>query len=398
MAGDSKSHDASASATGYLFQCRYALLVGLKAIPDRPHLELSLEKFDDIAFAEHGDPLELIQTKQHIAKAGNLSDASVDLWNTFLIWSQFVRDDVEAPFRIRFILVTTSVAPNGSAASYLRVRERDEEKAQQILVKAASQSRNKANANAYAAFKSLSADEQLNLLRAVDVLDGSSNIIDTYDDICREVRLAAPREHIEHLVERLEGWWFGGVVKALFSGSAIPVLAIDARLDELREEFRRGALPIDYQDKSPPATVVAALDRRPFVSQLRRITIGEQRIEYAIRDYYRASEQRSKWARENLVVDGELDNYERQLIEAWQPRYMAMVEELPSPCDAHHKVVSGQGLFKWAEMEATFPLRGVGHRFLTHGSFHILANRYVLGWHPDFKSDAESIDDSEEER
>ena len=45
-----KTHDASASATGYLFQCRYALFVGLKATIDTPQIEISIEKFDDIAF------------------------------------------------------------------------------------------------------------------------------------------------------------------------------------------------------------------------------------------------------------------------------------------------------------------------------------------------------------
>jgi len=44
------------------------------------------------------------------------------------------------------------------------------------------------------------------------------------------------------------------------------------------------------------------------------------RVEYAIRDYYRASEQRSKWAREELLVDGELQSYERELVEAASPR------------------------------------------------------------------------------
>jgi hypothetical protein len=106
------------------------------------------------------------------------------------------------------------------------------------------------------------------------------------------------REHIEHFVERLEGWWFGVIVKALtgVGSNAIPVLAIDNRLDELREEFRRNSLPVDYGGKTPPASVIAELDRRPFVRQLRRIEIGNMRVEYAIRDYYRASEQRSKWA------------------------------------------------------------------------------------------------------
>jgi hypothetical protein len=75
-------HEASGSATGYLFQCR-ALLLGLQAIPNAPELEISIEKFDDIAFEAVGEPIELIQTKHHVGKKGNLSDGSVDLWKTF---------------------------------------------------------------------------------------------------------------------------------------------------------------------------------------------------------------------------------------------------------------------------------------------------------------------------
>jgi len=41
--------EASASATGYLFQCCYALLAGLCALPESPQLSISIEKSDDIA-------------------------------------------------------------------------------------------------------------------------------------------------------------------------------------------------------------------------------------------------------------------------------------------------------------------------------------------------------------
>src|SRR5207253_826441 len=116
----------------------------------------------------------------------------------------------------------------------------------------------------YAAFKILPEAQQLNLLRAITILDGSSNIIDVRDEICREVRLAVSRDHLDHFFERLEGWWFGVVVKALTRKESVPVLAIDNRIDELREEFRRGALPIDFHSKSPSPSVVADLDKRPF--------------------------------------------------------------------------------------------------------------------------------------
>jgi hypothetical protein len=112
-----KTHEASASLAGYLFQCRFALLAGLQAIADRPQLEISIEKFDDVAFEEQGEPVQLVQTKHHLKRTGNLGDASVDLWKTLHIWTRLVAKDVAAPFRVQFVLLTTGSAPSGSAAS-----------------------------------------------------------------------------------------------------------------------------------------------------------------------------------------------------------------------------------------------------------------------------------------
>lgn len=384
-----RTHEASASATGYLFQCRYALLAGLRAIAKSPELEISIEKFDDVGFEANGEPTQLIQTKHHVGKLGSLTDASVDLWKTLLIWAKRVAEDVEAPFRIKFVLLTTGLAPEGSAAAFLRMRERDVTVADQILLQTAASSKNKENAAAYLAYTTLAEDLRQSLLKAILVLDGSPNIVDVGDEIAHELIHAAPRDQVDHLVERLEGWWFGVVIKAL-SGvgpSAISVLAIDQRVDELREEFRRDALPVDYASTYPSPTVVAELDKRPFVKQLRRIEVGPRRVEFAIRDYYRASEQRSRWAREELLVGGELESYERQLIEAWEPRHAALVDELTPACPSAEKVAAGQILYKWVENEAQFTLRSVRDRFLTHGSYHILSNRYAVGWHPEYQSD-----------
>lgn len=384
MSTKANKHEAAAAATGYLYQCRYALLVGLQAIADNPEFQLSIEKFDDVAFESDGDPVQLLQLKHHVKKAGNLANASVDLWKTLGIWLKLVESDSTTPFHRRFVLVTTGVAPVDSAASYLRSRDRNEKQAQQELLKTATQSKNEKNKEGYSAFARLSESQQLNFLDAIIIADGSPDIINVHDEICRELRHAAGKQNVKHFVERLEGWWFNLVIKALTSGASISITAIENRLDELREDFQRKTLPVDYLTANPPAAVVAELDKRPFVRQLRRIAIGSNRIEFAIRDYYRAFEQRARWAREELLVDGELDRYEQELIESWQPRFEAAKEELPKRCTDSKKVKSGQAIYAWVETEALFPLRTLLHRFLTHGSFHMLANRYALGWHPDY--------------
>jgi hypothetical protein len=71
-------------------------------------------------------------------------------------------------------------------------------------------------------------------------------------------------------------------------------------------------------------------------------------------------------------------------VEAWELRYAAMLDELKPGCLNPAKVEAGQALYKWVETEANFPLRTVRERFLTHGSFHILSNQYVVGWHPEY--------------
>jgi hypothetical protein len=50
-------------------------------------VELSIERLDDVAFETAGDAVELLQTKHHINKQGDLSDASVDLWKTSRVWA-----------------------------------------------------------------------------------------------------------------------------------------------------------------------------------------------------------------------------------------------------------------------------------------------------------------------
>lgn len=382
----SNEHGAASSAAGYLFQARYSLLLGLQAIASTPQLSISIEKFDDISFQDNGSPVQLIQTKHHIATKGDLTDSSSDLWKTLRIWIKHLKDDIDASFRQRFVLLTTGEAPAESASSYLRMRERNESKADSILLKAAATSKNKDHQDVYQAYRDLPEAQRLNFLKSVYILDSSPNIIDVQEDIANELRHAVNKNKILFFVERLEGWWFNLVVKALCNSSEIPVMAIDNRLDELREEFRRDSLPVDYAQVSPSPEIVADLDKRLFVHQLRKIEVGEKRIEYAIRDFYRASEQRSKWVREDLLVDGELGKYDNELKEAWEPRFFSAVDELPSVCSHDEKVKAGQGVFKWVETEASFSFRSVKDRFLTHGSFHILSNRRVIGWHPDYES------------
>jgi hypothetical protein len=85
------------------------------------------------------------------------------------------------------------------------------------------------------------------------------------------------------------------------------------------------------------------------------------------------------------VFDGEIAKYEVTLIEEWQPRFQQMQEKLAAgELSPAAQRASGQEIYSWVEAEARFPFRSVTHRFLTVGSYHMLANDLRVGWHPDY--------------
>ena len=110
------SHDASEQMLGYLYQVRYALSLLLKN--DNPNYQISIEKFDDVAFVENDIPKQLIQVKHHVKKYGDLTDMSTDLWRTLKVWIDIIIKSPNLVDDTDFLIITTADAPNNTAAYY----------------------------------------------------------------------------------------------------------------------------------------------------------------------------------------------------------------------------------------------------------------------------------------
>jgi hypothetical protein len=387
----STKYSAAASAAGYLFQARLALAEALRFAYSDSGIEIAIEKFDDVSFEIDGTAIELLQTKHHVKKFGDLTDLSPDLWKTLRIWSDKVRADPSLPSRVRFTLVTTATAPAGSATEKLRPSLvgslRDVDAALTQLMSASASSQSKALAPMFEAFNSLALEMQRSLLNAVDIIDQSPSLTGVEKVIDERLKMIAPRGKIETAREQIEGWWWGRIAKSLQTSEVgtISVLELEARLDDIREVMRRDALPVELAETELDDEQLLALDEMVFVKQLQLVGLGPTRIDLAKRDFYRASTQRSRWTRENLVFDGEVGRFERTLIEEWQPRFHAMCENLADESFAAKVRQAGRDLYQWVEADARFSFRNLTHRFLSVGSYNMLANDARVGWHRDFR-------------
>ncbi len=379
---------AAASATGYLYQCRYALLQALRRMRDEVDFQVCIETLDDVVFEQQGAATELLQTKHHVNQAADLTDASVDLWKTLRIWCEGIANG-SLRLGSRFILVTTASAGTGSAAEMLRPAPgRNVAEALNRLRSTASTSTNRTNAPAYTAFRTIDAAKQEELLEGVCVIDAASTITSLDADIRQEVFYAVDRHFLDAFLIRLEGWWFRRMIRHLAAERDVPILSAELldEINNLRDSLREDNLPID-DDIEQMEVDATGYRERVFVHQLRLIQISNARIVRAIRDYYRAFHQRSRWVREELVGVGDLDRYERRLKDAWESRFLVIRDEMGESAAEEEMRRSACQLYKWVETEELPRIRSqCQDGFVARGSFHILADHLKVGWHPDFEA------------
>jgi hypothetical protein len=386
----SDKFSAAASAAGYLFQVRFALLRALEVEATHPDAIISIELLDDVAFEASGVPLELIQTKHHVSKQASLSDASPDLWKTIRIWAEKLAQNADQIAESRLVLVTTADAAASTVASKLRAHSgRSVEDAVATLTNTAMTSENVALQSSFSAFLNLSPAMRLALVSAITVVDGVADVADLESRLSAALHFAAKAEQLPELIERLEGWWWGRACLALKdpTKARVPVAEIRARLDSIQEDLRAAKLPVSYASAEPDADESAALEGRPFIRQLKRVGVAEMRRDIAKREFYRAYQQRSDWANKFLVADEETTDFERRLIEEWQPRFGAMCEELGDAPGKTAITTQGRKLYQWVELDAFVEFRGVSQRFLTRGSYHMLADNHRVGWASNYKDD-----------
>ena len=382
---------AADSALGYLYQVRVALLSSLRRLSKDVLFTVYLETLDDVVFEQTGTPVELLQLKHHREHAANLTDASPDLWKSLRVWMEGrARNTIPADGQL--FLITTSAVGAGSAASMLLAEERDVAEAVKRLTNTATTSMNRINAPAYRLFQDLGDDDRTRLLKSVTIIPRAPSIDEAGVELRQEVRLAVRREHVESFLSRLEGWWFGRALRQMIDPETSPILSneLESEIDDLREQFKLDALPVD-QDILDAEVDADIYENAVFVHQAKLAGVGNRRVLAAIRDYFRAFEQRSRWMREDLLLVGELDRYERHLREEWELEFDRVADELGEDAADDAKRRAAQTIYTWVE-RSCFPIRGqVKHPSMSRGSLHILADRLHVGWHPDFMARLEHL-------
>ena len=394
-------YSAGEQGLGYIYQPRFALLKLLQ-LPE--NTSVLIEKDDDLDFIDQ-DGVKTLASLKHKAVGDRLSDLSTDFWKSVRIWLARYNRDGRSEANIRFFLFTTGAVSEHSFLQNFLLNPPPNEDGTASLAKLADDAlaatKSKLIVPIAAEFNALSDDEKEDFLSRIVIFDKSPRIADVPTIIKDQHMRSIRREFRDALFERLEGWWNDVVVNLLTGkrAEAIYGYEISDKLSAFAEEYTSDKLPITFRGKAPAGEIDAENDPRLFVVQLREIGIASNRIRNAILDYYRAFEQRSAWARENLLVLDEMEEYEDRLVDEWSRYRDVVFEDLNEESADAVLLSAGRALYQWADIESgnigSLRIRErVTEPYVVRGGFHILANTRPFPrvyWHPRFMSRVGSL-------
>ena len=384
------NHDAYGQMAGYLYQVLSSLLLILDSKNDSTRI--SIEKFDDVAFVESGEPKTLIQVKHQINARGSLTDTSADFWRSINSWCDSIKTynmDIDST---KFVIITTATAKLDSAVYYLsgNVKQRNTKEAFKLLI-ATAKGTQQTTQNFRNNFLSMSEAKQKQIISNIYIYDNSPQIIDCREELKHRIRWGTLPEFEDLICEQLEGWWFKKAIEFLCSDKTVYIdqKQVQSKVYEISQSYGEKSLPITVNPLVFPSTLeLDALGQNTqiFIEQLNLISLSEDRIKRAIRDYYHAYQQRARWVREDLLYIDDLELYEENLVDEWQRLFAISKEDLEDSGNESNtnQIKFGKSLYKDIENLEIYIRERVTQPFIMRGTYHGLSNRLQVGWRTDF--------------
>lgn len=395
---NSANHSADAAALGFYFQTFYAL----HAILGQPHDDavVCLERLDDVEIHANGQSL-LTQLKHSMSGTPvSLTLASKALWRTFKAWIDVLPRLVinETSFQ----LVTVAALGKDIVLGALLDENADRtllhdalvEEAQRVVkehqaAKADGASTTFPHADRVAgcdAFLKLGASARTSLLARMSIHAGNANITGIEDDIASAL-VNFPPDKRQAIARRLLEWWDLQVVFTLCGRRErfIGKIEVQQKISEIAGEIERDELMPEFETVLPPS------DHQPdsmLVKQIELVQGKPSDIQFAIREEWRAREQRHNWSAERLDMAVRIDRYDRILEEVWADKHVRIVEEREG-LDEARTCELGLKLLRWSHDDAYKEVQPFANNwnapYYIRGSYQVLAINLQVGWHPEFK-------------
>lgn len=383
-------HSAPGQMFGYLFQPDRALYWLAKS---KKSSSVSIETFDDIVVHdENGKIVKLEQVKTTIMQNHEtFLGRSKSLWNTLFIWLELINKNEINLENTEFYFATNVKLHKKSLAMQI-AKANDAAK-----VSAAMQILRAINQNPPAGIKEFAQHvlQNENLLRK---LIFKINICDKRDynsfdsEICSILNVSQSIE--EDVLRYLKGWIHESILN-LWEINKPAILSKTQFTEVLNKAISR------FYDKQLITRARDLVDVKKenieeckyniFVQQLELFleedSISTEIILDAINDFLKAKEERIKITLDGTVTKDDFKAFDARLIERWKVFFRKHCRKVSDELSNEELRELAYQIFSdtidnYCEMLAGQPTI---EPYLTKGTYHSLANKPVIGWHPYWK-------------
>lgn len=406
-----QDHSAVGPALGYYFQAIYALLLMLKSTDDAAFV--SVESWDDV-YLEDGCQKELHQLKHSIDASIKIGLKSRELWKTMKVWADYCAKN--NPTSGKFVLATVAdvdpdsplVVLSDETASRDALKHEVTFEAERVIkerIKALAEGKHQKDLpyqdryKGCEAFLGLSSSLQSSLLKNIHHRKGVFQIHEAVDKVASAIRSTTPEELRLPLAKKIIVWWDREVVESLTGERKRCIYAEELKdyIASKTAELYTDGLSDDMAeiDVPSPATPHPILEK-----QLAIIDATETQKKRSLRTEMRARIQRGKWLDDNLATATKLRKFDARLVEEWSDRFEAIKEILKKNVVSEEtKKEIGRELLDWSHLDAPQDVPPIKHTWndkdLVRGSYQILSIKKSVGWHAEYDSLIEAIDDEE---
>lgn len=391
----SSVHDATASALGFRYQERFALLELFNTKDDEA--VVAIEALDDVQLKANGTDI-LEQLKHSLAKKLQPVDIkSTNLWTTIRIWAELLPSiDLSST---SFVLVTVAPLSKGSLLKCLQTEGSNRSDLQSALVAEAERVIDEVNAAELAgkskphakrspgakAFLSLTEKEKEELLSKIALRSDAPKIGELEELLAKRLD-SYPVTQRETLSRKTYEWWDRQVLLA-FENKRDRFIARHEILEQLSEisgMLQSEALMDSFSSKQPPpvfdtneilAMQCDLVGAKP--AMLKRARISE----------WQARNQRSEWSTEAPSKHSKIVAFDEKLVLEWEYHHETARENMTEGDETSQKS-EGLKVLKWALEGAALEVGSIESTvtspFYVRGSYQVLSIQGWVGWHPDY--------------
>ncbi len=375
-------HTASGQALGYFFQLERSLSWLAKAPADSI---IGIETEDDVV-VKIADGVSIYEQDKSSVTTHPFLPSKKDLWKTLLIWAEAIENNEITLENSYFFLVTNKPKSDSLAGVLSSAKvEVEIEKALALLKEKGAQTTGKVKELVDKLFKY--SDTLLSGLiknisfQSGDTIYGDGLIKKLESDLQLDMKATDQNSSI---IRELLGWVFGQVVNAW--RNKIPAFidrnAFHREKINIITNYRQSVIDeyIIELGKVPKADERVEWNNR-YVKQLQLIRCTKEDIQTAIHHYLNSVSKRTLLAKQGYLTEKQLEELDRNLKEHWQ--------SISRSRKISHTSLTPENLGQLIYFDTTSYDTTVGNyklnsHFITKGSYHSLADKLSVGWHPEF--------------